>query len=274
MSSASDHLLSRDGLHLFYRSWIPKDCKKIFCIIHGLGEHSGRYEHVATFLTQHKIGVFALDLRGHGKSKGKKGHANKIELLINDIEELLKKARSEYLDLPMYLFGHSMGGNLVANFMLQDDSKEVAGFILSTPWLRLQIKPSKWKMIFGGIMARYAPTFTVSNDINIDSISKDKEEVRKYNEDPLVHDRISAGLFKTISKGAEEASIGANKISTSGLVYHGSGDQLISIEGSREFAKSNSLFEWHEIKNAFHEPHNDLEKEEVLTLILNWLDKH
>lgn len=274
MLSASEHLLSRDGLQLFYRFWVPKKCEKILCIIHGLGEHSGRYEHVATFLTQHKIGVFALDLRGHGKSKGKRGHANKIELLINDIEELLKKARSEYLDLPMYLFGHSMGGNLVANFLLQDDSKEVAGFILSSPWLLLQDQPPKWKRIFGDIMARYAPAFTIANDINADHISKDKREVKKYQNDPLIHDRISAGLFNAISSGARDVLNNSKEISTPGLIYHGTKDKLVSLTASREFAQSNPLFEWHEIKNAFHEPHNDQERDEVLKLILDWLNKH
>ena len=96
-----------------------------------------RYEHFAAHFNEHDIGVFAVDLRGHGKSEGKRGHAPNYDLLLSDVEELIKAARVDFNDTPIVLYGHSMGGNLVASFILQNNMKELEAAVLSSPWLTL-----------------------------------------------------------------------------------------------------------------------------------------
>lgn len=275
METDTDFIPSSDGLKLFYRQWIPEEePKKILCIIHGHGEHSGRYEYVAEFMLKNQVAVFAMDIRGHGQSKGKRGHAASYDILVKDIEELLKTAREAYNDLPIYLMGHSMGGNLVANLMIKDISKEISGFILSSPWLALAFEPPNIKLKLGKLMTKIWPAFSEHNGLNIDHLSKDSTEVKKYADDPLVHGMISAGLFSAISEASGFALANADKIKTKGLVYHGSADNIISAKATEEFANKNKLMEWHLLEGVYHEPHNDIEKASVLELIGNWMNKN
>ena len=274
MTAETNSLLGPDGLKLFYRYWIPQQPEKILCIIHGHGEHSGRYEHVAHYFSDHNVAVFAMDLRGHGLSKGKRGHAPSQEVLLRDIEELVKAAREMYNDLPLFIMGHSMGGNLVANFMIENKSKEISGFILSSPWFKLAFEPPKLKMQLGRLMSKIWPAFSEHNGLDISHISKDSEEVKKYKDDPLVHGMISAGLFQIIDIGCEKSLTGSAGIKTGGLIYHGSSDMIIDYAATEQFAKSNPLFEWHLLDGVYHEPHNDLEKSEVLKMLTDWIEKN
>lgn len=272
MSNETEYFLSQDGLKLYYRSWLPENAERIVCIVHGLGEHSGRYHHVGDYLSKKKTAVYALDLRGHGLSGGKKGHAKNYSLLLGDIEELLKTARAEYTELPMYLMGHSMGGNLVANYMIKMSTNDLSGFILSAPWLKLAFEPPKWKLRLGKMLTSTYPRFSQPNGLILENISKDKEVVKAYVEDPHVHNRISVGLFSQITNASSNAMDHADDIKKKGLIYHGNGDRIIDWKSSKMFAEKCKDAEWHELENVYHEPHNDLEKGQVLELIAKWIE--
>lgn len=274
MAIDSDHLIARDGIKLFYRYWVPDKCQQILCIIHGHGEHSGRYSRISNFLMDHKTGVFCPDLRGHGKSQGKKGHAKSMEILLSDIEEMLKVARVYDLRSPIYLMGHSMGGNLVANYMIANDSKEISGFILSAPWIRLRFNPPPWKLALGRYMNRIWSSFPSKSGLNPNHISRIKSEVEKYLEDPLIHNRITASLYSVISTGGEKILADGALIKKPGLVYHGTGDEITDWKASMEFASKNKLIEWKAIEGAYHEPHHDLARDEAYKLLLDWMKRH
>jgi len=269
MNRTSDYFISRDGLRIFYRSWEVDNSKKIVCIVHGLGEHSGRYDHIAQELCNASIAVFALDLRGHGKSEGKKGHAKSLDILMEDIEELMKTARVKYIDIPMILFGHSMGGNLVANLITKKPTKEIAGFVLSAPWFKLAFQPPKWKLTLGKWMSNMIPSLTQTNNLDTSLLSKDQKEVEKYIQDPLVHGLISAGLFSIILNSGIEL-LKDKKITTQGLCYHGLSDKVIDYQTSKRFALENGL-KWIGYDNVYHEPHNDLEKGDVIKHLTEWI---
>lgn len=269
MEATSDFFLAKDGIQIHFKHWKINEPKKILCIVHGLGEHSGRYHHIAESLAQADITTFALDLRGHGLSKGKKGHAQSLEILLSDIEELMKCARVKYNDIPMFVMGHSMGGNLVASLVTQKPTKEISGFILSAPWIRLAFEPPKWKIKLGQLISGLIPSLTQPNGLDSSYLSKDPDEVKAYDDDPLVHDKISAGLFDIIQKSAAKL-VETSNINVRGLCYHGLSDQVIDPKATEEFANNNKL-EWVGYENVFHEPHNDIEQDIVIKKLKDWI---
>lgn len=273
MDNETEYFLSQDGLRLYYRHWDCEAPKKILCIVHGLGEHSGRYAEVATYLSSRGITVFAIDLRGHGLSQGKRGHARSYALLLSDIEELLKTARAEYTELPMYLFGQSMGGNLVANYVLKMGINELSGYIVSSPWLRLAFEPPRWKLRLARLVSRILPSITQPSDLNPQSFSKDPAVIEAYNTDPLVHHAISAGLFLACTAAGEEALQRAFEVKLKALVIHGNADPLINWKASKTYAEHHEMAEWVELDGVLHEPFNDVGKEAIMKKLADWILK-
>lgn len=271
MTTETDFLTSQNGEKLFYRHWIPTNAKQILCIIHGHGEHSGRYDHLARFLCDQDIAVLAMDLRGHGLSSGKRGHSPSYELLLSGIDELMKTARAIYNDLPLFIMGHSMGGNLVANWIIENISKEVSGYILSSPWFQLAFEPNPIKVKLGKLMNGIWPSYSEKNDLNIGKLSRDPTFLVDHDSDKLVHTQISARLFHIINLAADRALRDAAKINIPGLVYQGDADAVIDHHATAAFASKNSMIEWHLLEGVFHEPHNDLGKEKIYSLIYDWI---
>ncbi len=271
MDVENTRILSKDGLQMFVRCWQPPETCGVLCIIHGLGEHSGRYSELAEFLSSKGIASFAMDLRGHGNSPGKRGHSPSYDTLMGDLEELLKLARSEFTDLPIFFFGHSMGGNLVANYMISMNTNEVAGYILSAPWFKLAFDPPKFRLKLGRLVNRLMPSLAQGNDLNVQLLSKTEEEVVAYQKDTLVHDRITPGLFFQIIDAGMRALSASKTIGKPGLIYHGSDDQVISHDDSERFANFHANTKWKSIVDGFHEPHHDTEKSDVFQLIHDFL---
>ncbi len=264
---------TKDGLTLLGKSWLPEEePTKIICLVHGHGEHIGRYEHFADFFVSKSIAVYAVDLRGHGKSGGKRGHTPDYELLISDVEELIKVARVEHNDTPIVLYGHSMGGNLVASFILQNNMKELESAVLSSPWLRLAFDPPASQVKLAKIANKLFPSLTQSSKLDANLLTKDPEVVKAYKQDPLVHDLISPRLFLSVIKAGEEALVKSKDLKIRTLVMHGKDDQITSAEASSSFAGSESaeLKIWSGLK---HEPHNEPEQNEVMEFVLEWVQK-
>ncbi|MEQ9307116.1 MAG: alpha/beta hydrolase, partial [Marinoscillum sp.] len=247
IDSETQYFLSQDGLRLYYRHWDCEQPQKIVCIVHGHGEHSRRYNHVAEALNKADITVFALDLRGHGISEGKRGHAKSYLHLMSDVEEFLKTARAEYTDLPLYLYGHSMGGNLVANYMIRMNTNEISGFILTSPWLKLAFEPPAWKVRLGEIFDKIYPALTQPSELDASQLSKEATVVKAYKEDPLVHDKISARLFRIIVDSGIYALNSAKGIKVQGMVLHGNADNIIDWHSSRIFTAANEKISFTEL---------------------------
>ncbi len=266
-------LNTRDGLTLHGKKWSTTDAPKaIICLLHGFAEHLERYHHFAAALSLEDIYLYAIDLRGHGKSDGRRGHVKKYEYFLDDCEELLIKAREENPETPLFLMGHSMGGNIVANYALRDKSKELNGVILSCPWLRLASAPPSMKLKLAKIMIHVYPGYREASGLDTTKLSKDKEVVNAYINDPMIFSKISAGLFLSIYDAGEWALSNANLLRKPALIYHGSADEIISHDASSEFAKmAGSNAEWHSIKGGYHEPLNDIEKDQVIQLIINFI---
>ena len=187
-------LNAMDGLKLQGKKWIPSSTPKaVVCLVHGLGEHCGRYGHVAEAFNNAGYALMAFDLRGHGRSGGKRGHARSYTVLMDDIFQLLETVKEQYPDLPVFLYGHSLGGNLVIHYALRRLPK-LAGIIASAPLFRTAVKPPAWKIKLLRAMYGVWPSLTVSNGLETAALSRDAGVLQAYRDDPLVHERVSARL--------------------------------------------------------------------------------
>src|SRR5262245_17796575 len=184
-----------DGPKLFAQCWQPdSEAAAVICLVHGLGEHSGRYSNLATALTDSGYALMAFDHRGHGKSQGPRGHTPSYDTLMDDIGRMLDEAAARFPNLPRFIYGHSMGGNLALNYVLRR-RPELAGAIASGPWLRTTFAPPAWKVVLGRTMNNLLPSLTQPSGLDVQAIARDAAVVRAYQGDPLIHERISARLF-------------------------------------------------------------------------------
>ncbi|NIM95648.1 MAG: alpha/beta fold hydrolase [Anaerolineales bacterium] len=266
-------LKSEDGLKFYAQGWQPDDkAKAVVCLIHGLGEHSGRYEHVGDYLNKNAYALLAFDLRGHGKSEGQRGHSPSYEAFYSDFDIFLKEVETQNHGLPLFLYGHSLGGNLVINYDLAK-LPQVHGLIVTGPAFRPGFEPPPAKISLGKMMRKIWPTFSMNNEIDREALSKDPEVVRAYNEDPLVHDRLSAQLGIDLLEYGVSALERADELQHDLLLMQGGDDRLCSVQASSEFARKATercdLKIW---DGLYHEVHNEPEKEQVLSYMVNWLN--
>lgn len=263
-----------DGLSLFGQSWQPEDQPRaVVCLVHGIGEHSGRYVHVADSLTRAGYTLISFDLRGHGKSEGPRGHISSYEAIMQDISSLLEVTNKKFPQLPLFLYGHSLGGNLVLNYVLRRQP-HLKGVIATAPWLRLAFEPPASKIALGKMTNYIWPSFSQKSGLDTKALSRDLEVVHSYENDPLVHNRISARMFISAYQAGQWALEHASEFSLPLLLMHGGDDNLISVKASHEFAnmqtKNCTLKIW---DGLYHEIHNEPEKEEVFKFLIDWLNK-
>ena len=263
---------SNDGLDIFGQKWENDTTapKAVICLVHGFGEHSSRYDHVAQFFTDNNYAVIAYDHRGHGRSGGKRGHFPSYDEFINDVENLVKQAEINFPNLPKIVYGHSMGGNVVTNYAIKRNPK-VAGIILSSPFFNTAFQPPAIKLAAGRLMRNLIPSFSLPSGLDVNSISRDKEVVKKYSKDPLVFDSISSKMGIELLEFGQEAVDNASKLKLPTLVFHGTADQLTSFDTTKQFvANAGTNVTFIPYEGLYHECHNEPEKEVVLKNILNW----
>ncbi len=273
MKSFESSWKSKDGIEIWGKGWEPDlPPRAVVCLVHGLGEHIGRYEHVARAFSESGYIVFGFDQRGHGRSGGRRGHTPSYEALMDDVAALLAQADQRYPQLPRFLYGHSMGGNEVINFALRRKPK-LAGVIATGPLLKLAFEPPSWKIGLARIMDRVLPSFTQDSGLEIAALSHDVKVVEAYRNDPLVHGQISARLFIELINSGKWALEHAAEFPLPLLLMHGSGDRLTSAEASREFDKRGgrniTLHIW---DDWYHEIHNEPDQEEVFKVTMIWMD--
>lgn len=267
---------SADGIRFYGQAWEPEaPMRAVVALVHGLGEHSGRYAHVAEALNGAGYALAAFDLRGHGKSTGPRGHIPSYDALMDDIAQFLQQVAERFPGRPVFLYGHSLGGDLVLNYALRR-RPPLAGVICTGPTLRLGFEPPPLKVFMGRVMNFIAPTFSQSNELDVTALSRDPLVVQAYTSDPLVHDRLSARLFAGLVESARWALAHAGEFPPLPLLLeHGSADRICSPSGSREFAAQVpgdcTLKVW---DGLYHEIHNEPQKGEVLAYTIAWLNGH
>jgi len=265
---------SSNGIALFGQSWIPEGHHRaIINYVHGFKDHSSRFEKWALRLTENGYGVLAIDLRGHGRSDGRRGYAPGFGSYIKDVLVLCQKAKEMFGDTPHILYGHSLGGSIVANYLISENLLPAAA-VIASPWFTLAIKPPMIKLALAQVIRFLAPGLLVSSNLNAQGLSHDKKVVEEYLNDPLVHNSILPRLFFEIEQNGIKASKSIYKINVPLLVMHGTADPITSFRQSRDFilnAGTRTTFkEW---PGSFHELHNDTAEKEVFNFLLQWLSK-
>ncbi len=249
------------------------DIRAMIVLVHGLGDHTGRYTNWVQKFSAQGVGVTGLDLPGHGKSDGRRGVIRNYGQTNEMLDALLKEYVMTFPGVPVFIYGHSLGGGIVLKYIL-DRHPEITGAIVTSPWLRLPFEPESHKVIMARVMSLVYPGFVQPSGLIIDHISQKKEIVDDFREDPLVHNKISAGLFVSAVSAASHALENIHSLDVPMLLMHGSDDLITSPKGSIELASKSEMIELKIWDGGFHELHNEPFSEEVFTYTMNWITRH
>lgn len=269
---------SADGVKIFYRKYNAQEERARLVIVHGLGEHSGRYGNVVSELLPLGISIWALDLRGHGMSEGKRGHVQSFNDYIGDVLSTIKLAREGMgVGIKCFVLGHSMGGLIVLDFALEFPEL-IDRVTVSSPSLGIGFKVPFIKRALGKIMSSLFPALTLPHGMDISKLSHDREVVRSYADDPLVHDRVSVRWFTEVQKTMDKVNNSADRVKIPLLMQLAGDDHLTDVNASKRFFDGLTVDDktLHIYERLYHEIYN--EKEELrsrpLQDLSKWVDAH
>jgi len=260
---------------LFYRCCRAANEKGRMVIVHGLGEHSGRYLALADHLVNLGFSLWIPDLRGHGKSGGARGHVDVFDDYVRDAGAVLDLAMADNPEtLPVFLLGHSMGG-LVAVLVALEQQDRLGGLVLSSPALGVAAKLPAVKKIAVTILARLFPRMGIKNELDPQNVSRDPQTVKRYIADPLVHDRVSTRWFAQFMQAIEKANNRAADIQLPVLVQAAGEDRLVSTPAVQAFFENltDSDRKLNVYADLFHEIYNETEpdRQAVIDDLTAWL---
>lgn len=264
---------SADQTRLAFRTWPLSGATITLAVVHGLGEHSGRYERFALGMANFHMATYALDLRGHGKSEGRRGHVDSWSQWVDDAAAFVAHVESQVQGEVVPL-GHSFGGAVMLSAVMAGRLPKATRFVLSSPALTLKADVPAWKTTLARFTSAVAPKLAMNNEVDASTISRIPEVVDAYRDDPLVHAKISARTYVEWQRAAQRAIDQADQIKIPFLILAGTADRLIDPAGSEELhRRAPAASELRLLEGRYHEPFNDLGSEEVFALIARWLGR-
>jgi alpha-beta hydrolase superfamily lysophospholipase len=266
---------SSSELILYVSVWKPEtNIKAIVVLVHGLGEHCQRYAPYIEYFTKQGIAFTAFDLMGHGRSEGTKGTITEYQNLVDDVDICVMKSKNLFPAIPHFVYGHSMGGNIVINYLIEYNP-QLEGAIVTSPWLKLTYEPPAISRMAANFLSKILPDITIPNGLKIEHISHLADEVKKYQTDPFNHNRISFLLYSSVVQYGRLAIKKAHLVKLPVLLMHGLDDQITSPVASKKMAQNNpALIEWKEWPNQYHELHNEIIRDKLADIVINWISKH
>lgn len=268
------YFTAKDGKSLYMQEWKTKnEPNAVIGLIHGLGEHSGRYKHLGKIFNKQGISVAAIDLRGHGKTKGKRGHIKSEDLIWSDIDCFIGEINKRYPNKPLFLYGHSLGGEFILVYVLKKHPR-IKAAICTAPVLETYNPVSQIQLSLAQFMNAVFPSFIMDNGIDVNILSKDKKVVDAYINDPLVHSKISARLGLIMIENGKWLLNQTNDFPIPLLLMFGSDEKLVSKSAIISFSKNKKNVELKVWDGLFHEIHNEPEQEKVLGFTFSWIKKH
>jgi alpha-beta hydrolase superfamily lysophospholipase len=262
-----------DKTQLSYQLWMPETASRaILVIIHGICEHSGRYSNLIDGLVGKGFALASFNLRGHGRSSGKRGHINTWSDYRNDVAAFLKLLQEMHPDLPRFIYGHSLGSLIVLDFIIHSKNG-LSGAILSSAPIEPFGVAKPHLVTIARLMSRIWPTFPVALNLDPQDISRDQSVVDAYRNDPQVFRTVTARWGTESMDTLELVKSNASKIQLPVLFIHGGDDPLHSVEGIRRYMQKiyypdKKLIVY---PDSLHEPHNDLDCHQVAVDIESWM---
>ncbi|WP_238136838.1 alpha/beta hydrolase [Variovorax sp. JS1663] len=274
MSLADVPLRTPDGETLALHEWplAPgRAARAAVVLVHGIGEHAGRYRHVAARLNDWGFAVRAADHHGHGASTGPRGGLPGVMRLVDDLALVVDDTRRLHTGLPLVLLGHSLGGLVAASFVARA-VRPVDALVLSSPGLDPGLSLFQKGLI--ALLSRVAPTLRVGNGLDDRYLSHDPAVVRAYREDPLCHDRIGARLARFLADEGAVVQAAAPYWQVPTLLVYAGDDRLVKPEGSRRFADAApaTVLSATCFPALYHEIFNELDAQPVFDTLARWLD--
>jgi alpha-beta hydrolase superfamily lysophospholipase len=273
MIHLEDEWTAQDGIKLYWQEWKPDQNHPcgIVLLVHGIGEHSGRYAHVAQALTDVGYVLLAFDQRGHGRSEGLRGD-EMMGQICSDTSHFLDDAHNRYPSLPIFLYGHSLGGALVLYHCIAN-LPNITGVIATAPGLAADKGISPMTIRLVKILARVLPKTQIDNGLNRNLLSRDPQVIERYNNDPLVHGKVTARLgFDLLRVGQVVRESTTFPVPL--LLIVGSEDKLIDAKVIQEFGKSLegdvTVKVW---DGLYHEVHNEPEQDQVFDFMIAWMNR-
>lgn len=266
--------LSDSGLR-YRRSWRPPEIHQAMILVHGYAEHSGRYDEMAMFFARRAFAVHAYDQAGHGRTKGARGHVDRFERLLDELNRFIEIVRLEEPGVPIVLVGHSMGG-LVSAATLAFRQPDVDFAVLSGALLQLGSDTPVWKQWAAKLLSPFGGAIGLSAGLDLEALSRDPEVGRRYQDDPFVKDRMSARFAAGMMTMVKRMPTAAPQLNPPLMVLHGAADAISPPEGSQvlhaglrpEVAEMSALRIYPELR---HEIFNEPERAQIWQDMLNWL---
>jgi acylglycerol lipase len=275
-----DHIEGRfNGVRdtdIYYQAWLPDgEAKAVILVVHGLGEHSGRYTNVVDHFVPLGYAIYGHDLVGHGKSGGRREYVERFEDFTDTLAIYDHMVRDWQPDKPIFLLGHSVGGLIAADYLL-DHQADFQGAIFSAPSVKAGESISAATIALAKILALLVPKAGLEA-LDATGVSRDPDVVRAYVEDPLVfHGKTPARTAAELLKAIERVTAEAHKITLPFVIVQGSADRLVNPAGAQmlydEAASADKTIYAYE--GLYHEVHNEPERARVLHDVETWLEAH
>ena len=263
---------TKDGTKLFYRQWPVHEAKGSILIVHGYAEHSGRYEHVAEFFNGLGLDVYAVDVRGHGNSDGKRGHVDRYGEYLNDVDAAWDVLAAESSPANRFLLGHSNGG-LIALYHALHRGGDYKGLIVTSPFLGVANRVPAFKAFVGRLASAVYPSLAIPIGLPPENLSHDVTVCRAYADDPLVFKTATARFFTEAEGAQDELEARAREIELPILVMQAGDDRVADPKKAKPLhdALGSADKTYIEYPGMFHEILNETEKKKVFEDIRKWV---
>lgn len=265
MNHAEETFESSGGLRLHYQRWLPEgEPRTVVAIVHGITEHSGRFKRIIDTLVPRGHAVYAVDLRGHGRSPGQRGHLMSWSEYLDDVKAFVGMVSSREAGRPLFLYGHSMGGLIALDYVLRHP-EGLSGTIISGPPFQSAVA-TPLLIAASKLLSRLWPTLSLAVNLETAALCRDPAVVADYLADPLVHRSCSARWAAEAIASGEWVKANASRLSIPILLLHGDADRINLLAGTRQFFDSLSFSDkqLHVVPGGYHEPHSDPGYEQVL----------
>ncbi|MDF2387285.1 lysophospholipase [Nostoc ellipsosporum NOK] len=266
------------GLELYYQSWQPQGkVKAVLAVVHGLGAHSSRYDNVVQHLVPKQYAVYSFDLRGHGRSPGQRGYIKAWAEFREDLQAFLKLIKIQQPESPIFLLGHSLGSVIVLDYVLRcpQEASTLQGVITLAPALG-KVGVSKTRLLIGHLLSRVWPRFTLNTGMDLSAGSRDEKVIAAYAEDKLRHTLGSARLATEFFATVAWVNAHAGDWQLPLLILQGGADRVTLPEGGKIFYEQVSCTDKQRVvyPEAYHELQSDLNYQEVMADLADWLERH